>query len=82
MKQEAIFFVCFGAAYLLFRDWRAKLDLNQMLFQNVLFIAASVLPLAVASFWLCQAGVFAKFWFWTVLYAQDHGSLIPISQAV
>jgi hypothetical protein len=82
MKQPAMFFVCFGAAYLLFRDWRAKLHRNQILLRNALFTIASILPLAVASFWLWQAGVFAKFWFWTVLYAKEYGSLIPISQAV
>ena len=82
MKQPAIFFICFGAVYLLFRDWRAKLGFNQMLLRTAVFIVASALPLACVSLWLWQAGVFAKFWFWTVLYAQDHGSLIPISQAV
>ena len=41
MKQPAIFFMCFGAIYLLFRDWRSKLGLNQVLLRNALFIAAT-----------------------------------------
>jgi 4-amino-4-deoxy-L-arabinose transferase-like glycosyltransferase len=82
MKQPAIFFVCFGAIYLLFRDWHAKLGFNQMLLRNAVFIAASALPLAGACFWLWRTGVLAKFWFWTVLYAKEYARLIPISQGV
>jgi hypothetical protein len=81
MKQPAIFFICFGAAYLLFRDWRTKLSFRQMLMRNAVFIAASALPLACVSLWLWQAGVFGKFWFWTVLYAREYASAIPISHA-
>src|SRR6476659_4611231 len=79
MKQPAIFFICFGAAYLLFRDWRAKFGFNQMLFRNALFITASILPLAGTAFWLLRAGVFAKFWFWTVLYAREYAGVALIS---
>ena len=81
MKQPAIFFICFGATYLLFRDWRARLTFRQTLLRNALFITASVLPLAGTAFWLWRAGVFAKFWFWTVLYAREYAGVIPISQA-
>src|SRR6478609_5095632 len=82
MKQPAIFFICFGAAYLLFRDWRARLTFRQTLLRNVLFITASVLPLTGTAFWLWRAGVFAKFWFWTVLYAREYAGVIPISQGL
>lgn len=81
MKQPAIFFICFGAVYLLFRDWRAKSGFSQMLLRSALFIAAAALPLAVTCFWLWRADVFSKFWFWTVLYAQEYARLIPMSQA-
>jgi hypothetical protein len=81
MKQPAIFFICFGATYLLFRDWRARLTFRQTLLRSALFITASVLPLAGTAFWLWRVGVFAKFWFWTVLYAREYAAVIPISQA-
>jgi dolichyl-phosphate-mannose-protein mannosyltransferase len=80
MKQPAIFFICFGAIYLLFRDWRARLILGQMLLRNALFITGSVLPLVGTVFWLWRAGVLAKFWFWTVLYAREYAGVISISQ--
>jgi hypothetical protein len=81
MKQPAIFFICFGATYLLFRDWRAKLSFNQVLLRGAVFIAGSALPLACVCLWLWQAGVFAKFWFWTVLYAREYARVIQVSQA-
>jgi len=81
MKQPAIFFICFGAVYLWFRDWRARFGFNQMLLRNAVFIAACALPLACVCLWLWQAGVFAKFWFWTVLYAREYAGVIPISLA-
>src|SRR5437867_947375 len=81
MKQPAIFFICFGVVYVLFRDWRAKLGFSQMLSRSALFIAAAALPLAVTSFRLWREGVFSKFWLWTVLYAQEYARLIPMSQA-
>jgi hypothetical protein len=80
MKQPAIFFICFGATWLLFRDWRARLTFRQTLLRNALFITASVLPLAGTAFWLWRAGVFSKFWFWTVLYAREYAGVISISQ--
>src|SRR6266508_501869 len=51
MKQPAIFFICFGAAYLLFRDWHTKFGFNQMLLRSAVFIAASALHLACARAW-------------------------------
>jgi hypothetical protein len=81
MKQPAIFFICFGVVYLLFRDWGTKLGFNQVLLRSAVFIVASALPLACVSLWLWQAGVFPKFWFWTVRYAREYAGVIPISQA-
>src|SRR2546422_9439558 len=67
MKQPAIFFICFGATYLLFRDWRARLTFRQTLLRNALFITASVLPLAGTAFWLWRAGGLPKPFFLSVL---------------
>jgi len=80
MKQPAIFFICFGAVYLFFRDWRSRLGVSQMLLRSALFIAAVALPLAGTCLWLWRAGIISKFWFWTVLYAQDYARLVPISE--
>src|SRR5439155_12118588 len=82
MKQPAIFFICFGATWLLFRDWRARLTFGQTLLRNALFIIGSVLPLAGTAFWLWRAGVFAKLWFRTDLYAREYAGVTLISQGL
>ena len=76
MKQPALFFILFGACYLFYRDWRTQLALKQILFRSALFISGSALPLAVTCLLLWRAGVFAKFWFWAVVYAYAYGSLV------
>src|SRR5262245_6478001 len=38
MKQPAVFFICFGGAYLLFRDRSTSLGFNQMLLRCAVFI--------------------------------------------
>src|SRR5439155_517010 len=48
---------------------------------TLLFSTGVILPLGIASFFLWRAGVFDKFWFWTIDYARQYGSLIPLSQA-
>src|SRR5436305_14840828 len=81
MKRPAVVVFCMGATCLLFRHWRARLTFGIALLRNALFITATVLPLDATAFWLWRAGVFAKFWFWTVLYAREYAGVIPISQA-
>ena len=46
------------------------------------FIASgAVLPYLLICLWLWHAGVFEKFWFWTVTYARQYVGEIPLSLA-
>jgi hypothetical protein len=47
----------------------------------MILIMASLLPLLIAVIWLYTAGVFDKFWFWTVKYATKYGAQVPLSEA-
>ena len=76
MKQPAIFFVLFGGIYLVCRDIR-RVGLNTILLRNLIFGTGAILPFAVTCFVLWYAGVFDKFWFWTIDYARQYGGLIP-----
>ena len=80
MKQPAIFFILFGAIYLLWRDSR-RVGLNTILLRNLIFDAGVILPFGITCFLLWYAGVFKQFWFWTIDYARQYGSLVPLSQA-
>jgi len=80
MKQPAFFFVLFGATYLACGDIR-RFTLNTIVRRNLIFDAGAILPFGITCFLLWRTGVFNQFWFWTIDYAYQYGSLVPLSQA-
>ena len=81
MKQPAVFFILFGALYLLSSDLRQKRDWKRIVLRNLTFDLGAIVPLVIASLFLWRAGVFDKFWFWAISYAAQYGSLIPVGAA-
>ncbi len=81
MKQPGLLFIPFGAIYIVWDDLNRRLSLNRMLLRILIFVTGAAVPLGVTSLILWYAGVFDKFWFWTINYAWQYGSLVPLSQA-
>lgn len=81
MKQPAVFFILFGALYLLSNNLRRKRGWNRILLRNLTFDLGAIVPFAIACLFLWRAGVFDKFWFWTINYARQYGSLVPLGTA-
>jgi len=81
MKQPALFFVLFGASYLFLGDLRAGLVLGKAILRNLVFGVGAATPLLITFLSLYYTGVFAKFWFWTIHYAREYGTLVSISEA-
>ena len=81
MKQPGLFFVLFGATYLFLNDVRAGLLLRKAILRHLVFVGGAATPLAITFLTLFYAGVFPKFWFWTIHYAHEYGTLISISDA-
>src|SRR5205085_11546117 len=81
MKQPAVFFVVFAAIYLLSRDVHRHFKLRTVFLRNLVFSAGVILPFAITCMVLWHTGVFGKFWFWTVDYARQYGTLVPLNQA-
>jgi Dolichyl-phosphate-mannose-protein mannosyltransferase len=79
MKQPALFFILFGTIYLFLADVRAGLVLPKTILRNLVFIGGAVIPLVITFLALCYVGVFAKFWFWTIHYAHEYGTLVSMS---
>ena len=74
MKQPGAAFGIFGGLYLLrAQDW-SKDHCRGAVRQTAWYIAGAVLPYGLTCLALWRAGVFAKFWFWTVDYALQYGS--------
>jgi Dolichyl-phosphate-mannose-protein mannosyltransferase len=81
MKQPGFLFILFGAIYIVWNDLNRRLPANRMLLRILIFVTGAVVPLGVTSLILWHAGVLDKFWFWTIDYAWQYGSLVPLSQA-
>jgi hypothetical protein len=83
MKQQGVFLMVFGGAVVtvyaviaLVKAFRApeggpRSKLLPIL-QAAAFYVAEVLPYLLICLWLWRAGVFDKFWFWTVTYAREY----------
>ena len=80
MKQPGLFFVVFGAIYLLARDLGARLDRSSIVSRSLLFIGGATGPGVITGLLLWKAGVFEKFWFWTVKYATQYGSQVSVGR--
>jgi len=74
MKQPGIFFAVFGGLYLCLEEWPSPEQCAAFLKKLASYSAGVILPYALTCLILWRAGVFAKFWFWTVSYARAYGS--------
>jgi 4-amino-4-deoxy-L-arabinose transferase-like glycosyltransferase len=74
MKQHGIFFMLFGALYLI----RRRSSLRTL----ATFAGAAILPYALTCLILWRAGVFPNFWFWTVTYARAYAARVPLSTGI
>src|SRR5882757_959894 len=81
MKQPAVFFVLFGAIYLVSNSLHRRFRLEKIFLRTLIFSAGVILPLAITCLLLWRIGVFDRFWFWTIDYARQYGSMVPFSQA-
>jgi hypothetical protein len=78
MKQPGVFFALFGAVYVFGGDFAERAKLVPALLRNLLFLSGVATPLCVTGLILWQAGVFEKFWFWTITYTQQYAREVSI----
>ena len=82
MKQQGVFLLGFGGAMaLLYCRGCRRLAWRKAVAFCWLYALGSVLPYAAVCLWLWHAGVFGKFWFWTVEYASKYLEQIPLNLA-
>jgi len=83
MKQHAIVFLPFGAAFVLWSDTRAGKGAVGSSARRIGVMALSAaLPLAVTAVALVAQGVWGRFWFWTIRYATAYVSEVALSKAL
>ena len=81
MKQPALLFIPFGVIYIVWKDGQRQLPFRKILARILTFGTGAVVPLAITCLVLWRTGVIDKFWFWTINYAWQYGSLVPLAQA-
>jgi hypothetical protein len=82
MKQQGVFLIVFGGVFLLFLGLRLATYPRKRLPAALTFYSlAAILPYGLICLWLWRAGVWAKFWFWTVEYASKYVQNVPLRLA-
>ncbi len=82
MKQHAaIIGAWIGLSFAFEQFIRRKTPVGRRLGLVILCAVSMLAPFGLCCLWLWQAGVFEKFWFWTVGYARAYASVVPISYA-
>ena len=79
MKQSGIFFLLFGGLYILYDNIRSRPITYKKFINLGIFSLGGLIPFFVTFLILYIAGVFDKFWFWTVKYASTYGTQVPLS---
>jgi len=81
MKQSGAFFVVFATIYLIFKELQRGGKRTGLFPPILVFTAGVILPFGVTCLLLWRAGVFTQFWFWTIDYARQYGSIVPLEWA-
>ena len=83
MKQHGVFLSGFGGLMVLAHyaglrpfSWR------KLLAGSAVFALGVILPYAGTCLWMWRAGVFERFWFWTVVYSRSHVGEVSILEGV
>jgi 4-amino-4-deoxy-L-arabinose transferase-like glycosyltransferase len=82
MKQPGAIFILFGAQELVCSGWRDREARKKLRARISVYGAGAALPYLLTCAALYRAGVFAKFWFWTVSYARQYATSTDFMQGL
>jgi hypothetical protein len=76
IKQHGIFLALFGGLYLLCSGVSHRpVQWRKTIIEQLVFMAGAIIPYVLVCLYYRQAGVFDKFWFWTVTYSHAYSSI-------
>ena len=81
MKQPALLFIPFGAIYVFWKDAERRIPVKAIFMRISMFGIGVIAPIAITCLVLWYAGVFQKFWLWTINHAPQYATLVPLSAA-
>jgi hypothetical protein len=77
MKQHAGIFVVAAALWVLWIE-RGR-GIGKAVGAGIVLVVAALLPFGLVCAAMAAAGAFRPFWFWTVRYAREYATLIPLA---
>jgi hypothetical protein len=78
MKQHAVLLGIFAFLYLLRAAFRRGDSFRLLVGECSVFLFGAAAPIAAIFAWMIKAGIFERFWFWTVFYPTHYVSEVPI----
>lgn len=76
----------FGVLAVIWIAWqsvvRERAGLRRTWARLAALVGGALLPLAITGLWLWGAGVWANFWFWTVVYSRTYASLVTFAEGM
>ena len=77
IKQHAAILGACALFYLAYDLIRGRIALPKGIYTAALFGIGAILPFALVCLFFASIGLFDKFWFWTVSYANQYISIVP-----
>ena len=82
MKQHAVIIAAWAGLHFAFvKFFCAKEKFSQRLALVTIYAITMLAPLGLVCLWLWHTGVFAEFKFWTIDYAREYASAVPLAYA-
>jgi 4-amino-4-deoxy-L-arabinose transferase-like glycosyltransferase len=82
MKQPGAVFILFGLQEIAWSGWKDREEGKKLAARVGVYGAGAALPYLLTCAALYRAGVFAKFWFWTVSYARQYATSTDFMQGL
>ena len=83
MKQHAALLIGFAFLYLVWCSYKRHAEGGKDSKAGIaFFLLGALVPYSLIILWVLQAGSFETFWFWTVTYAREYASGLPIAQGL
>jgi hypothetical protein len=82
MKQPAIFFVLFGIILIARQYFNKSFKTKDLIKSSIVFITGFLFPLILLVVILKAGGTFDRFWFWTIQYGIQYGSIVTLEQGI
>jgi hypothetical protein len=80
MKQPAVFFILFGIILIARQYFNKSLQKIELIKYSFVFIVGFLFPLMLLAVILKIGGTFDRFWFWTVQYGLQYGSIVTLAE--